>query len=301
MPDEPHVCIGLYLELFLFQVVDSDSEPSDTDAVEIVNDDPQSPSYDDMNIWYSLKVINPSKKSEYRTVRLQGQKVCTTLDGLKEFIDKGLPVTGDNLPPVKEVEIGYLEPGHGAKGKRCWLYTDDDLKEMYGKHKGKKELLLWCYSHKTESLKPTAKCTAVQPKEKETNVAVVRSSKYDNHTKKMAEVDQIFGKLEDQHCGKYSPEQLRAWAHMIQMSKQDSYEVPPDKPFFCGHKQVATDHNVPESKCSAPGLFPGRRVNMRGELIDQLQKLQGLVDGGTISEEQYKELKQTVLNDIKGL
>ena len=288
------------MESFLFQVVDSDSDSASD--VTIVEDNPQSPPNSDttVDIRYSLKVINPSKKSEYKTIRLQGEKLCRTLEGLKEFIVKGLPASTDNMPPVKEVEIGYLEPGHGAKGKRCWLYTDDDLKEMYEKHKGKRELLLWCYSHKIASSKSAAVRTPVQLKGSEKKA--VRSSNYDKHTNKMAEVDEIYEKLEDQHREKFSPEQLRAWAHMIQMSKHDSYEVPPDKPFFRGRKRVErSDHCVPESKRPITGLSPGRRVNMRGQLIDQLQKLQGLVDSGTVSEEQYKELKETVLNDIKTL
>ena len=32
----------------------------------------------------------------------------------------------------------------------------------------------------------------------------------------------------------YSPEQLRTWAHLIQMGKHASQDTPPDKPFFRG-------------------------------------------------------------------
>ena len=42
--------------------------------------------------------------------------------------------------------IGYIEPGHGAKGKQCWLSTDQDLIDMYDLFARKKcEILLWCY------------------------------------------------------------------------------------------------------------------------------------------------------------
>ena len=41
--------------------------------------------------------------------------------------------------------IGYIEPGHGQKGKLRTLCTDDDLSEMYVLHKRKREVLLWCY------------------------------------------------------------------------------------------------------------------------------------------------------------
>ena len=38
--------------------------------------------------------------------------------------------------------------------------------------------------------------------------------------------------LSDQHGDVYTTEQIRAWAHMLQMKKHDSYEEPPKKPFF---------------------------------------------------------------------
>ena len=31
-------------------------------------------------------------------------------------------------------EIGYIEPGHGMKGKKLWITRDDDLKEMYDRY-----------------------------------------------------------------------------------------------------------------------------------------------------------------------
>ena len=40
--------------------------------------------------------------------------------------------------------FGYIEPGHGARGKQRWLTSADDLKDMYSTHQGKKEILLWC-------------------------------------------------------------------------------------------------------------------------------------------------------------
>ncbi len=125
---------------------------------------------------YSVKIMNPSKKSMFQTVRLQSQpKYCKTLVELKEFVTTALPQSLDNIPSVEE--LGYVEPGHGAKGKRCWLHTDADLKEMYEQHKRKKEVLLWCYSEKLESKK--AESVESGPK-------VARASVYNNHTKKMS-------------------------------------------------------------------------------------------------------------------
>ena len=38
---------------------------------------------------------------------------------------------------------------------------------------------------------------------------------------------------------------------------------------------------------------------MRSECIDQLEKWYGLMEGGAISSETYKELQETILKDIK--
>ena len=51
-------------------------------------------------------------------------------------------------------------------------------------------------------------------------------------TKKRNEVEDIVEKLEEANSGKYSPEQLHMWAHLIHMKKHSSYNEPPDKPFF---------------------------------------------------------------------
>ena len=42
-------------------------------------------------------------------------------------------------------QLGYIEAGHGLRGKQRWLVVDSDLEEMYTFHKGKKEILLWCF------------------------------------------------------------------------------------------------------------------------------------------------------------
>ena len=45
--------------------------------------------------------------------------------------------------PAKQ--YGYIEPGHGLKGKSHWITTDDKLEEKYQLHKSRRDILLWCY------------------------------------------------------------------------------------------------------------------------------------------------------------
>ncbi len=92
---------------------------------------------------------------------------------------------------------------------------------------------------------------------------------------------------------------------MIHMSKHESYDEPPNKPFFRGRKRPSSPTpppTAPEAKRpSAVALSPGRKVNLRSELIDQLQKWHNLRDIGAISPKEYEDLQQTILADIKTL
>ena len=96
--------------------------------------------------------------------------------------------------------------------------------------------------------------------------------------------------LEEKHeSGKFSPEQIRAWAHMLHLKKHASYEEPPDKPFF----------RLKGSTSKAQGISPAKRITLRSECIDQLDKWHKLMEKGAISTEQYKDLQDTIMSDIK--
>ena len=66
-----------------------------------------------------------------------------------------------------------------------------------------------------------------------------------------------------------------------------SYDEPPKKPFFKG--------TAPTTQ----GMSPAKRITLRSECIDQLEKWHKLMERGAISMEQYKDIQDTILNDIK--
>jgi hypothetical protein len=77
------------------------------------------------------------------------------------------------------------------------------------------------------------------------------------------------------------------------MKKHSSYDEPPDKPFFrSSHKPSST--STPTSAVS-----PGKRINMRGQCVDQLLKSHQLFEKGVLSQEQYEEFQASILNDVK--
>ena len=274
----------------------NDDENNSSPEPEIVTLDPPLPSTSRASgrtpFEHSLKIINPNRMSEFTRVNIRGKEHCCTLDEVKKLITDNFP-SGENLPDMDTVEMGYIEPGHGSKGKKYWLYTDTDVAQMYDEHNQKtRKVLLWCYSHAKKSSKP----------ESSSQSGGKRTSKYEPQSEKMTEVDKIYLKLQEEHKTGYSPEQLRAWAHLLQMGKHDSYTQPPDKPFFRGRKRAAAVstsalESVPETK--KPAASPGRRVSMRSELIDQLKKWHQLFESGAIGKEEHDELQKTILLDIK--
>lgn len=171
-------------------------------------------------------------------------------------------------------DIGYIEPGHGMSGKKKWLTSDHDLSEMYEVSKGKHDVTIWCYGPASYS-------------EQVRKASAPKASRHDTHVDKMAEV----ATMQERHSGKYNDQQLRSWAHLIQMKKHSSYDDPPDKPFFrSSHKSASTP---------ASAVSPGKRINMRGQCVDQLLKSHQLFEKGVISKEQYEEFQASILNDVK--
>ena len=75
---------------------------------------------------YTVKVTNASKKSDYTVVKFSKRGQIETIS------DR---LSGD-------IQVGYIQPGHGLRGKQEWLCYDDDIQEMYDLHPRKKSILL---------------------------------------------------------------------------------------------------------------------------------------------------------------
>jgi hypothetical protein len=46
------------------------------------------------------------------------------------------------------LDVGYIEHGHGMKGKQVWLVEDADVAEKYARFKTKQDITLWCFCAK---------------------------------------------------------------------------------------------------------------------------------------------------------
>ena len=234
---------------------------------------------------YLVKIINPKKKSEFEVQSLKCKQKFFSLENLKEQVASDCK----EKVPSPLSDIGYIEPGHGLAGKKKWLTSDQDLVDMYEASKGKHDVTIWCYgpAPSSEPVKGRKRQSAGGPD----GASAPKASRYDSHVDKMAEVATIEEELQKIHSGKYTDQQLRSWAHLIQMKKHSSYEEPPDKPFFrSSHKSAHT---------STSTLSPGKRINMRGQCVDQLLKFHELFEKGVIPKEQYEEFQASILSDVK--
>ena len=104
------------------------------------------------------------------------------------------------------------------------------------------------------------------------------------------EVQVIEDKLKEVHnkdrAKVFSDEQLRTWAHLIQMGKHSSYDTPPDKPFWNNRKtqkhltgESSTTSATPDkSKPPTVTISPGKRVSLRGQCVEQLFRLHQLME-----------------------
>ena len=196
-----------------------------------------------------------------------------------------------SLPNDKETFLlGYFEPGHSFKGKQLLLTNDDELKNMYLEHRRRKSIYLW--------IKPSPQNKTNQGKRPRDSTAAEEvvppmkrsSSRYESQLQKMDEIEEILEKLRSKHEEKYSPEQFHCWANLIRMRRHESFEAPPNKPFFGKHNS---------SQASGTVSSPGKRIQLRTQCIDQLTKWHRLMEDRVITKDEYEEMHKTIMSDIK--
>ena len=135
---------------------------------------------------FSLKLINPDKMSEFQIVQMGKAGVISSVDNLKAFMLQKVSQLPNISTDLESVEYGYIGPGHGARGKKMWIYKDEDIAEMYGTHSGSRTIRLWCYTHV---------CKAVSTWKSKAS----SGSKFQQHCEKLSDVDEICAKLSEKH------------------------------------------------------------------------------------------------------
>ena len=92
------------------------------------------------------------------------------------------------------------------------------------------------------------------------------------------------------------------WAHVIHIGKHSSRYIPPDQPFFReSHRKTSISGSVSSTAVptsSSVAVSPGKRVSLRSECINQLDKWHSLLEKGIISQEQYDKMQKTIMSDM---
>lgn len=248
-----------------------------------MSEDDDQPKVEHTRYSYSVKLVNRSKKSEYRIHNIRDGVKFTDMENLQGFIrTRFKEFTG-----CDELCIGYVEPGHGWKGKQMWLNSDEDIKDLYVVCSKARHILLWCYLPTEKKRKRKLEFS----EEKENKRARCLSS----NRSKIDETNDTFQDLITKHNHKYTPEQLHAWAEMVQMKKHSSLEVPPKMPFFRSrHQEPRAQEKVTTAVSSSGSSW----IHARTECIEQLEKIGNLLEKGTISQEQHDKLQEAIMKDI---
>lgn len=81
---------------------------------------------------YSLRImiVNPNKKSEY--VMVKAHKTATEMITFGEVKQPILDSFPANVPLLEseQLQLGFIEPGHGLKGKKEWILDDEHFKNV---------------------------------------------------------------------------------------------------------------------------------------------------------------------------
>lgn len=251
--------------------------------------------------------MNHGRKRDYTIQKIKAIKF-TRVEDIRDHFSTMLPGLS---------QLGYIDPGHGLRGKTQWLTDDEDLASMYCKYAGKHEILLWCVKQMNDqpsSSQPSSKKQKVLVTSK--NGAKEKKAKEASHyAMVVSEVEGILDQLREKHGSHlYSVEQLNCWAHMYHTKKHSSLDNPPNLPYFKAAKDkksttvaaqstekstIVSANNTHSSQNLPSGISPSKRVNLRTECMKQLEIWYSLLEKGMITKEQYDEVQGTILNDMK--
>ena len=95
-----------------------------------------------------------------------------------------------------------------------------------------------------------------------------RSRVAKSNSKKISEVQEMVTKLRSKHGIMFTPEQYHAWAQLIQMGKQTTYDEPPQYTFFKGVPKKSTSATLGSGAVSQATInSPGKCVHLQSYLL----------------------------------
>ena len=251
---------------------------------------------------YRVKIFDGASKRTPRSVR-ELHSFVGEFTSIKHLCQVLCAELSDDLP--LSYNVGYFEGRHHTKK---WLTTDQDLVAMNTKITGG-DVCLWCDAAQNSSEKSRERSP---PRKKSTR-----------RDEKEKDVDDIFQDLKEHHGSEYSGPQLRLWARMICNGLHEDLDNPPNVPMITGTAPkrqkrdsltealtgaatvIAKAITAPPSGAQPPGatpsvgLSPCKAADLRMKHFEQLRYLQQLMEDNIISESEFLEQKQIIIDTLR--
>ena len=267
-------------------------------------------------ITYTLKILNPSKKSKFIIHKIRRHERFQTPNDLRQCIRNEC---GDNVPD-NIFDVGYYKGQRGTA--KVWIKDEEDIRCMYQQLCGT-EANLWCDGLPDSN---DVASDSLGKKRKSTN----QDGRVSKRQAIREEVDELFEELKEKHGSKYTAAQLRLWANMLQVGTHRDLENPPSVPMFgVGHTPKkgtlnealtsivegvmralkppqATSTTPPKNTSMRPaldeiGVSPGKCAVLRSQCIEQLKELHKLLELTAITKEEYDAQKANILTKMNQL
>ena len=156
----------------------------------------------------------------------------------------------ESVPRTKEFDIGYYKPCRGST--KVWIKSNEDMQCMYDSHKD--EINIWCEGRVQDEVTDSEFA----------NTSTKKRHKGDDDSAKPGsrrqairdEVEKIFFDLKEEHGSKYTAQQYRLWANMLQIGTWKDNDNPPQTPMFgCNGKTPTKSTSLTDALSSvAEGL-----------------------------------------------
>ena len=282
---------------------------SSTDA------DPESESASyGVHVSFAVKVISPSKRSEYKTFMLKDIDVSGVekIPDLREILVFELGQT--TVSPHAPFELGYYKGS-----KRIWIRNNAELQEVLKLLKTGNKLTLWCDGKRLPKTKQLNDSHS-DSDESATEVDMQRKPKPKKRKKtkyqdRQERIDDLIDDLREKHGTKYTNIQYRIWAECIEARTHASMDSPPRGSMFRAQgrqpstpakstnlRSLSPSSSADAQKIAAAGpVTPGKAAELRSTYIKQIKELHGLSEIGAITLEQFTSERDTLLKLMAGL
>jgi hypothetical protein len=265
---------------------------------------------------YLVKIINPKKKSDFVVRMWHGvSEAFKNPSSLKEKLREAFP---HDVPSATDFQVGYLE----GNTKR-WIVEERDLGAMYESFDDGSKITLWCdgLCEGGDTGKSDGESASKKRKTDSQSAPSLSNAPED---------DEVFKRLKAKHPDMGNPK-LRLWAKLISRGRYDDYDnIPPipllqddsagkkgkknnlsdalvdaatafAKVFQSPHVGSVTPEKTTASTPVSSKLSPMKYAQLRRSSLEDLKTLKSLYEDNVISENEFADEKQRILNTLKSL